>query len=193
VEEPGLAGPGDQDVGEPRQEVRAAHRALGRLAVLGQGVVPPHREARREEFELIRGGGETLVPVLPVPHLAPHAVVLLELLPRQAHGLEDVVQPAFEGVPPVLPLPHAMGEVVQHLVVRPALADLHDLPAGQKPAVALPEVTDVVHLEPGGGRKHDIGELGRGRDEEVGHGHEVHLLERSPDLSGIRPGKEGVR
>jgi hypothetical protein len=57
-------------------------------------------------------------------------VHFLEVLPGDAQGLQDPVQGLFEIIPPVLALSHAVGEVVEHFMVRPALAHLDDLPPG---------------------------------------------------------------
>jgi hypothetical protein len=58
--------------------------------------------------------------------------------------------------------------------------------------VALPEITDVVHFQPGGCRQNDVGQLGRGGDKEIGYGHEIDFLEGAVDLPGVGAGQDGV-
>ena len=92
----------------------------------------------------------------------------------------------------MLALPYPVAEVVEHFMVGAALADLNNLAPGQQVAVPFPEISDVIHLQPGGGGQYDVGQLGRRRQEKVGHGHKLDLFKRAIHLFGVGPGQYRV-
>ena len=104
---------------------------IGRFTELGKRVVAPLFEQGRVELELPGGCRKPFLLVLVVAHLAADAVFLLELLPGDAQGLQDVIQAALEGVPPVLALADAMGEVAPRSVPKATVTRM----AGNPPMV----------------------------------------------------------
>ncbi len=122
------------------------------LPELGQRIVPPFFKLGGIKLKLPRGGRESLLLIFSVIDFTPDVIHFLEILPGDSHGLQDVIQPAFKVLPPIFALPDPMGQIIEHLMVGSAFSDLDDLAAGQDIAVALPKISDVIHLKPGGGR-----------------------------------------
>src|SRR3990172_1931661 len=121
VKEPGRPGTRYENIRILLVELRCAYRTFRGFPGLRGGIVSHLFEGRGVELELPRGGREAPLFVLVIFHLSPDVVHLLEILPGDAHGMEDIIEGLLEVVPPVLALADPVGEVVDHLVVRAAL------------------------------------------------------------------------
>jgi hypothetical protein len=56
----------------------------------------------------------------------------------------------------VLSHSYSVREVIEHFVIGPTFADLNNFSPWQDIAVALPEISDVIHLEPCGRGQHYV-------------------------------------
>jgi len=78
-----------------------------------------------------------------------------------------------------------MRKVIEHFMIRSALADLNDFSAWEDVPMSLPKIGNVIHFQPCGSGEDDIGKFRSGRNEKVGYRHEFYLFQRPIYLFGM--------
>ena len=131
------------------------------------------------EIQLAGLGFKPFCLVFPVAGFIAQVIHLLELFPGNAGRRENVVQGLFIVLPERILKAQFLAQFVEDLDVSHCLARrIHDLGPGEDIAVGFPVVRNVIELDPGLCRKHDVRKFRCRGGKDIRHHQELNLLQR---------------
>ncbi len=150
VKETGDARSGDELIGIAVEEIDATPRALGWIIIAGQRIVAQTFHGRRVKLHFACRGRKSVLEVLPKNARTSEVTPFAKLFPTQTRWRKNLVERVPDRRPPEAWVGASFPELIEDIVIRAAISDLHRFLASLHRAVPLPQIGHIIVFQPCG-------------------------------------------